>query len=270
MKGSIESMVKVFGRAALHRFRVLTAIALLIAGSGPAAAADSAPSDEWQYSLEAYVWGPAIDLETTSGDDIHLSLDDIIKDLEMLIFGAGGARKGKWSLFGDLIYMDLKQDDSSTATIIRRTIKTEVEVEMKAWIATLGGGYTVVKTDKFMLDVFAGARYLDLEVDLEFDLGRFKETASDDLTHWDGIIGVRGDTDLSKKWSLHYYLDVGGGDTHSTWQALAGARYRYKNKRDFIFGYRHLEWDFDTSDQGGEVIDDLEVAGPYGGVKFSF
>lgn len=270
MRGPIERMVKVFGRATLHRFRVLTTIALLIAGSGPAAAVDSAPSDQWQYGLEAYFWGPSLDLTTTTGDSIDLSLGDLLDDLEMLFFGVGEARKGKWSLFADLIYFDIEQDERSTTTIIRRTIETEVDVELKAWVATLAGGYTVVKTDKFMLDVLAGARYVNLEVDLEFDLGSVKETASDSLNLWDGIIGVRGNTDLSEKWYLTYYLDAGGGDTHSTWQTLVGAGYRYKEKRNFMFGYRYLEFDFDASDAGGKVIDDIKIKGPYVGVKFSF
>ncbi len=50
-----------------------------------------------------------------------------------------------------------------------------------------------------------------------------------------------------------------------TWQALGGVGYRF-SKADLVLGYRHMEWNFD----GNSVFDDLDISGPYAGVKFVF
>ena len=104
---------------------------------------------------------------------------------------------------------------------------------------------------------------------MEFDIGNIKEPVSGSGGLWDGIVGVRGNAELSKKWYFSYYLDVGTGDTKLSWEALAGLGYRAK-KLDAVFGYRYLDWDFDRSDPGGELLDDLNVHGPFAGVKFRF
>ena len=80
---------------------------------------------------------------------------------------------------------------------------------------------------------------------------------------------MRGKADLSDKWYLRYHLDAGTGDTDFTWQALAGFGYQF-NKMDAVFGYRHLEWDFDDGDTFGATFDDLNFSGPYAGVKYLF
>ncbi len=59
--------------------------------------------------------------------------------------------------------------------------------------------------------------------------------------------------------------DVGTGDSDLTWQALAAVNYRFE-KVGVVVGYRYLDYDFDDSD----VFDDLNLSGPFVGVKFRF
>jgi len=40
------------------------------------------------------------------------------------------------------------------------TTTVEADIDMKAWITTFGGGYTVVETERVTLDLVGGARYL--------------------------------------------------------------------------------------------------------------
>jgi hypothetical protein len=46
---------------------------------------------------------------------------------------------------------------------------------------------------------------------------------------------------------------------------LAGLNYRF-SKVDAAFGYRYLKWEFDDDD----TFDDLDISGPYAGIRFSF
>ena len=249
--------------------RSLIAVVLLIVGTGSAAAADAAPSDEWDLVLVAYLWAPSIGATTAAGDDIDIPVGDIVEDLDFMFMGSLGGRGGRWSVFADLIYLNISQTENSTANLIGQPINTSVGMDLKGSVVNLVGGYTAVQTDEFTFDVIVGTRYLYLDTDLSFAIGNQSIPFSGSGGAWDGIIGVRGHAVISEKWFFSYYLDVGTGESDSTWQALAGLGYQLP-KLDVVFGYRYMEWDFEDDDPIGGVFDDIDFNGPYAGVKFVF
>lgn len=221
--------------------------------------------EKWQFGVEAYLWGASIDVKPTGGDTVHVSFSDIWDDLEFAFMSTLSARKGKWSFFADIIYMDLDDDDKGSAALIGLPgITTKIDVEVEAWIVTAAGAYTVMERDRFSLDLLAGARYLYLDVPLKFRIGPIKRKVSPDGTDWNGIIGVKGKVDFSDKWYLNYYADMGTGDSDFTWQGLAGLNYKFK-KVNAVAGYRYLDFDIE-----GSEVDDLTIDGPFAGVKFYF
>ena len=74
---------------------------------------------------------------------------------------------------------------------------------------------------------------------------------------------------LPGQWSVPYLFDVGTGDTELTWQAFAAIAYRFE-RVGVSLGYRHLEWQFDEGDAGGDLIDKLYISGPMVGIKYWF
>ena len=65
-----------------------------------------------------------------------------------------GARKGKWSLGGDFIYLSVTAKNNSQVNVpIGPGIPVNNKVELKAFITTLAGGYAVVESEKFSLDL---------------------------------------------------------------------------------------------------------------------
>lgn len=244
----------------------LAAGTLLLATTMPAVSAEDMDSDKWEFGAQIYLWGAGIGVTTQEGDDIDISFSDLMKNLDMALMTTLAARKDKWSLFADIIYLDVSTDKKSTANIIGRPVKTKVDIGIEAWIVTTAGAYEVMQTETTRLDLLAGARYLWLKMPLKFKIGEHitrKASPSGDV--WDGVIGMRGNTRLNEKWYLTYYLDVGTGNSDLTWQALAGFNYKFK-KLDAVFGYRYLDWDFDDK----SAFDELSVSGPYAGVKFWF
>ena len=233
--------------------------------SSPVAATEGSDSDGWEFGAQAYVWGASIGGTSAAGDDIDISFSDIIDNLDFALMDILAAGKDKWSLFADMIYLNVEDDQNSTAKIVGIPVKTDVNVQLEGFVSTLGGAYRFMETSATSLNVLAGARYLWLEVDLEARLGNRTRDFSDSGHVWDGIVGLRGKTNLNDKWYLHYYADVGTGDSDLTWQALAGINYRFK-RVDAVLGYRYLDWDFDDN----EVLDDLNLSGPFAGVKFRF
>lgn len=244
-------------------FAWLAAVALLLATTAPVIAADSGSSDEWKFDAALYLWAPSMTIKPDGGDEIKISFNEIIDHLDMTFMGMLGARKGKWSLMADIIYMDLSDSQYGSAKIINQNISTKVDVEMESWIVTATGGYNLVDTGKYSLDLLAGARYITVDLPLKFHLGPIQRKTTPSGELWDGIIGVRGRADLADNWYLNYHLDAGSGDSAYTWQGLAGLNYQFR-KFDAGFGYRYLTWH--TNDE----IEDLTVKGPYAGVRFHF
>lgn len=180
------------------------------------------------------------------------------------------ARKDKWTLLADVIYLDVSADQNSTANLISRPVTANLDVGLKSWIVTAAAAYAISETDSTRLSLLAGGRYLYLDVDLGFKIsavgpfGPWREKVSDSGHVWDGIVGLRGRTELSDKWYLTYHADIGAGDSDLTWQAIAGLNYRF-SKVDAAFGYRYLKWKLNN-----DTFDDLDISGPYAGVRFSF
>ena len=82
---------------------------------------------------------------------------------------------------------------------------------------------------------------------------------------WDGVIGVKGGVNITPKWYLPYYLDVGTGQSDLTWQALGGIGYRFKWV-DLVLAYRHIQWDFNSD----SAFKDMSFSGPALGGVFKF
>jgi hypothetical protein len=242
-------------------------VASLLGLSLSVAAADRAPrgADEWWFGAEAYLWAPWIDVETETGADVEITLDDILKNLDMLYMSALSVGKGKWSFVTDLVYFDIKSNENADLPLSL----TLDDVDLQAWIVTPQVRYSISETNKYKLGVVAGARYLWLEAQLHLKtnppLPPRSRDAKDSGSVWDGIVGVTGHVELSDKWYLQGYADIGTGDSDYTWQALAGFGYRFK-RVDAAVGYRYLTYEFDSD----SPLANLTVHGPIVGVRVGF
>lgn len=229
-------------------------------------AAETQPeADRWQFGGEVYLWGASIGGEDVAGDDIDIPFSDLWDNLDIAYMGKIAARKGKFSLVGDFIYLDVNDDITGSANIIGQPTRTKADVELTAYISTLAGGYSLFETPSSRLDVLIGARYLYLKADAKFDLGNFHTKISDSDHVIDGIVGLYGRIDLNPKWYVSCYADIGTGESKVTWQTSALVGYRFK-RLDAVVGYRYLEYQFDDP----EIIDNLNISGPFAGLRFKF
>ncbi len=233
----------------------------------------SSAADEWQYTGALYVWGSDIGGTTLDGSPIKVKFRDLFDNLEIGFMGVIEARKAKWSVFADMIYMDVAADGTADVSIpvgpVQVPVTTAIDVDLDGLIVHLKGGYNLYSKDKSWLDVTFGARYLDLEVDMFLELQSLgpgqSRTVADSLSSFDGIVGLKGNTALNDKWSVPYYVDIGAGDAEFTWQASAGVLYKASDAVNVALVYRHLEWDIDDS---ARVVDDIDFSGPALGVVF--
>lgn len=224
------------------------------------------PTDRWMLGAEVYLWGASIGGDTRTGDNIDISFDELLKDFEFGFMGTLAATRGEWTLFTDMIYLDVSDDVRQTVGFNPARVRVDADIDLKGFVTTAGGAYRFYQSDNSRLNVTLGVRYLWLDVDVSGNINEFlRFNFSDSGSVWDGVIGLRGKTDLNDRWYLTYYGDFGGGDSDLTWQALGAINYRC-NRYDFVGGYRYLEWEFDNS----PYFDDLNLSGLFAGIKFSF
>lgn len=225
-------------------------------------------TSKWQNELTIYGWLPTISMDTRWGDyesDTSDSMSDIIDDLKMVFIGTYAARYDKWSFVADVMYVDLGDSETGTHTFPGgETVEATVNMDIKSLLLSTGVGYNIVQTDSNILDVVAGIRYMDLEVDLSSDHPRHPgRSGSKDLL--DGIIGLRGVYNFNENWYMPYYADIGTGDSDLTWQLFAGVGYRY-DWGDVKFGYRYVGYDMEDD----MIIDNLGLSGAVLGISFKF
>ena len=229
--------------------------------------------NELQFFTQFNLWTPDITTETTTGTDIKIGIDDIIDNLDFVYMGTFGASKGKWTFLTDVIYLDLEHSHNYTLVDSPLASLDLTNLNMTAWIVTPMVVYNVLETDRVTLGFLAGARYLHLELETETTqrilLTTTQSSGSSSGDAWNGIVGVRGKFHLPGQWSVPYFFDVGTGDTDLTWQAFAAIAYRFE-RVGLTLGYRHLEWQFDKGDAGGDLIDKLYISGPMVGIKYWF
>jgi hypothetical protein len=124
------------------------------------------------------------------------------------------------------------------------------------------------------MDVFAGARLLDIKQklgwDFSADIGGVSPpprsgNSEASFNNWDAIIGVKGRVAFgaNRAWYVPYYVDVGTGDSDLTWQAVSGIGYAFYWGELFAV-WRYLDYNF----KSGAKIEDVNFNGPAIGVAF--
>lgn len=252
-------------------------------------------TDSWQFQLTPYLWLPTVsgklNYELPPGGGGAPQIDVGPTDWLELLNGAfllqGEARKDRFFVFADVVYLGLESDNDRVASVspgpgdlipVDVSVNLETKTDIDGFTMTLAGGYNVRKDDRSSVDLFGGARYFGIDTKTSWNLSADIElpgggtvlsqqgSIESDVTSWDAIIGIKGQQHLGNgKWSLPYYLDVGTGDSDLTWQAIAGVSYAY-GWGDLIMSYRHFEYD------GGPrgLMEGFSFSGPVIGARFSF
>ena len=252
---------------------------------------EASAQESWNFSLTPYIWLPNINgtlkyaIPPGGGGrpEVETGPNDYLENLSFALMLAGDARKGKWSVFTDLIYLDFDSEGSTVKAVnfggerVSTTLNASTRSSLTGVAWTFAGGYAAVQDPKHTLDVLGGLRYFGLEASSDWQLsaavsgpngqtfaqsGRISQR--EDL--WDVIVGVRGRLKLGEGgWFLSYYVDMGAGSSALTAQALLGAGYAFK-WGELAAMYRYVY--YDMKDDG--LLQDMRFAGPAFGATFRF
>ena len=232
----------------------------------PAQADEAVADDNWHLTGELYLWGASVDGRTRLGGNVEVSIGDLLDNLDMAFMGGLEARKGKWSLIGDLIYLDVSADKTGSLTD-QELVTFTADANVEGWVSNLLAGYRLADTGAGYADIVFGARYLDLDTSLKVSAN--VASPPPDLSFaagenfWDAVAGFRGGIGLPGSFYVPYYVDIGAGQSDLTWQVIVGVGWRPK-WGEVTLAYRHIEWDFDK----GSAVTDINFSGP--GVSFRY
>lgn len=238
-----------------------------------ASAEDGEAGNLWQHGVYVYLWGAGVSGNTNSGSGADVSFRDLLDNLEFGAMGAYRARKGKWSVLADVIYLDVSNNTKLELGGDLVKVPAEVDIDLTSWVVHAGGAYNFYENDRgTQAGLTLGLRYLDMSTDIlvafetripELD-PRIAISASEGVL--DIFAGLHGTVALGERWYIPWAANLGTGDSDFSWAALAGVGYRASPRWNVLLTYRHQVWEFDDT----VIIDDLEFSGPMLGAAFHF
>lgn len=250
--------------------------ALVLAGS-PAFA------DDWRWTVAPYVWVPGITVDSEISGEPALPDDgedvSILDKLDVALMGHVEARKGRWGVYGDFIYVELS-DESTTTLAPGGPVAGDLVVssDLQLGLLDVGAAYRLAGTGSGPVDfdVLLGARYIDIELDTAITLplpGSAPLDIGTTVSDTDLMLGGRLLGRLSERWFWTARADFSFGGSEGTTNALASVGYVFGETGLFSLdlGYRYMTLETESRRENGvQVVNDLEVSGPVVGFVFRF
>lgn len=267
--------------------RALPAILVASVAALPWPVQAQSSTDDWSWRATIYAWLPDIDGTTrfpsgAGGPSISVDAGQLIDNLDFTFMAALQVRKGRWGGFTDLIYLDEGvsrsgfRDFSLGPNQRPAGVELDANLDLKSWVWTLAGTFTLYDSDRGTTDLLFGARMLDVDQTLNWrftgnvgglDLPSTSGASTVSGTHWDAVIGVKGLLLFGGdgRWLVPWHVDTGSGDSDFTWQAMAGLGYRF-DWGSAVLNYRYLDYDLNS----GAGVNDLKFSGPMAGVSLTW
>jgi len=253
------------------------AIAALVFTGSPAF------GDGWEWTVAPYVWVPGITVDSDFSGEAGLPDDggdvSIIDKLDAALMGHVEARKGRWGVYADFIYVELS-DENSTPLGPGGPISGDLTVtsDLTLGLLDVGGLYrlTGASSGPFDFDLLLGARFIDIELDTVITLplpGSAPLDVGTRVSDTDLMLGGRLRGRFNERWYWTARADLSFGGSEGTANGLASIGYLFGDTGLFSLdlGYRHMTLKTESRRaNGAQVVNDLEVSGPVVGFVFRF
>lgn len=224
------------------------------------------PSD-WEFAFTPYFYMTG--LKGTIGargrtSEIDMSFADIFNSFKFGLMGALEAKKGKFVIVNDLMWVRLGEERDTPGGLY-----SSRKLGVNLFVLDPEAGYRVYESDDGSFDVLGGVRIMSVETHLDFRTGSLPGFDVSQRKTWaTPVVGGRGLVNVSKKVFLSTKFDIGGGlGADLTGQFYGGVGYRLRPKIALIGGYRYLKTDYD--DDSGFLFD-TSMNGIVLGAKFEF
>lgn len=264
-----------------------TLAALVVAALAAIPAQAQIPEDRWTFQAIVYGYLPDVGGSTnfperSGASSVNVNADQLLSNLNFTFMGTLEARKGRWGLFTDFIYLDVSGDQNGTRNFtigghaIPASLSANLDLGIKGTLWTVAAEYAAINDASTTLYVLGGARLLDVKESLSYsltaDIGPFvgpgRSGQSDvSQSYWDAVVGVKGRYAFGERreWFVPFYADVGTGQSDLTYQLFGGIGYQF-SWGSVLAGWRYIDYNFKSSSD----IQSLNFNGPLIGVGFNW
>jgi hypothetical protein len=224
----------------------------------------SGEGDTWQFDLAPmYLW--AINIDGDMGirgrtADASLDFSDVWDKLEgVFTLRLNATYREKFGMLVDYNYLDLGTEKSKALG--------NIEASFTSNILNLAGTYRFLH-GKHTLDGVAGIRYTKLDAGISLRVRNLAINLDGDHSWVDPIVGLGYNYQISDRWTLRLYGDIGGFGVQSdfTWQALGLIDYQPWKNFAIVAGYRALGVDYETGSDADRFTYDTTIFGPVVGL----
>lgn len=241
--------------------------AALLGGLFVSTQAQAQDDDGWRVSLTPYVWaaglkgdiGAVIDAPPIPVDAEFPGLFN----LSGAFMGQADVGYGRFGVIGNVDYLKISADREKSR--LNGAVSVSGEVETALTEGMLVGYWRAYDGDAVDLDLVAGGRYTKVELEVDLTANSRHATGSRSIDWWDTVLGARGTAQLSDRWTLTGYGDVGISD-NALWQVYGGVAYHFTDNIAASAGYRYYSVEFSTQDFNYNAA----LGGPLFGLTFSF
>lgn len=238
------------------------------AAEGEVAAASASPvQDEWKFAVTPYFWAAGLSGKFSERRlpviDVNADFGKLFDDLDFGAMLIADARKGRYSIFGDLIYTKI----GSQGDTPRGVLATSADVKTSTFAGLVGVGYSVLENSPHQLDVVAGLRVWSVDMDVTLNGSILNGRKRSDSATWvDALVGVRGNYFLNQKFYLTGWGLIGAGGAEADWDVGLGVGYNFSKSVSAALGYRAIGVDYSQ----GSFKFDAVLQGPMAGLTIRF
>jgi hypothetical protein len=204
----------------------------------------------WEFDITPYLWYAGLSADISFLDQtipVEAKFKDVLNNLKFGFLLHAEAKKDKWFIMSDLVYLKLKKDGRIEAASV------DTELEIKQLITELAGGYNLINAqDWLFIDGFAGWRYFGITNKLDIA----GQNVLDKTTNVnDPFIGLRFRA-VFEKWVNSFRFDVGGFGIGSevSWKANILIGYQFSELFSLYLGAQGYGVDFEQDNLQLDVV----------------
>jgi hypothetical protein len=201
-----------------------------------------ANDDNWHLAISPYLWFAGVHGTIGARDrsaSFHASAGDVISKLNIGLMGAVEARKKRFVVPIDFMWIKLSDDTAIPEEAYPGV--SSIKAKMTQTIFTPKVGYRVVDSPKLQADALVGLRYWHLGENLSFQPSGLLDDDSQAANFVDVVAGAKISMALSPKASVTILGDAGGGQANLDYQVAAYLGYRIKPTVMLGVGWRYLD-----------------------------
>ena len=258
------------------------AVALLLAAAltaGSAAFAADIPSARQEpapplplpprltFTASAYLWATGLEgrlrtLPPLPAAKVSIGFDQVMKNFDGGLMGAGEVRYDRYLLFVDLIASKI----SPNKTVYPAGYPAGVKVDSASFIGLAAAGYRLIDDPVYSIDAFAGVRGFAMKNTLRVQLMPATLKLAESEQWADAVVGARLKVNLTPSLYATTIGFLGKGGSRYEWDVFGGLGYAFNDSLSAFAGYRAMK----VSYRNGDFIYNALQQGPVLGLNARF